>query len=64
MRPYSTFGLTKQKYSFKKVYTYTGEKQEMTLSYIEEDLRFETGVYDVEIYVENYLAGKTNFSLK
>lgn len=53
-----------QKFSFKKVYTYTGEKQEMTLSYIEEDLRFEVGVYDVEIYVENYLAGKTNFSLK
>lgn len=53
-----------QKYSVKKVYTSTGEKQEMVLSYLEEELRFETGDYVVEIYVDNYLAGKSIFSLK
>ena len=53
-----------QKFSVKKVYTYTGEKQELTLSYLEEELRFESGEYKVEIYVDNYLAGTSVFSLK
>lgn len=54
----------KEKFSVKKQFTYTGEKQEMTLSYLEEELRFEKGIYLVEIYVDNYLAGSYSYGLQ
>lgn len=54
------------KFSVKKDYTYTGENQEMTISYEEEseEIEFDKGMYRVEIYVETYLSGRGSFYLK
>jgi len=54
------------KYSVKKVYTYTGGNQEMTVSYEEEskDIVFEKGLYRIEVYVDNYLSGRSGCYLK
>lgn len=54
------------KFSAKKTYTYTGKNQEMTISYEEEskDVIFEKGLYLIEIYVDNYLSGRSSCYLK
>ncbi len=45
------------KYSVKKEFTYTGEKQELSIFHEETSIRFEPGTYVIEIYVNSYLAG-------
>jgi hypothetical protein len=54
------------KFSAKKVYTYTGKNQDMTISYEEEseDVKFEKGMYLIEIYVDNYFSGRSSYYLK
>ena len=52
------------KFSSKKQFTNTTEKQAMKLIYEELDLEFEKGEYKVEIYVDGYLSGSSSYSLK
>ena len=54
------------KFSAKKTYTYTGKNQDMLISYEEEskEIKFEKGMYLIEIYVDNYLSGRSSYYLK
>ena len=54
------------KFSVKKTYTYTGKNQDMVISYEEEskEIKFEKGMYLIEIYIDNYLSGRSSCYLK
>ena len=52
------------KYSVKKEFTYTGEKQNIMVFHEETSIRFEPGAYTVEIYVDSYLAGTSTLSMR
>ena len=54
------------KFSTKKTYTYTGKNQDMTISYEEEskEIKFEKGLYLIELYVDNYLSGRSSYYLE
>lgn len=52
------------KFSSKKKFTNTAEKQNMTLVYDDGDMTFEKGEYQIEIYVDGYLSGKSAVLLK
>jgi hypothetical protein len=54
------------KYSVKKIYTNTGGDQQMTISYEEDNksVAFEKGLCRIEIYVDNYLSGRSSCFLK
>lgn len=56
----------KIKYSAKKVYTYTGEKQQLSIAYVEDNraIKFEKGLYEIEVYVDSHLSGNATFYLK
>jgi hypothetical protein len=58
--------LQEMKYSVKKAYTYTGEKQQLSIVYEEDDdnIKFEKGAYQIQVYVDEHLSGEFNFSLK
>lgn len=55
-----------RKFSAKKTYTYAGKNQDMKIFYEEEskEIKFEKGLYTVEIYIDNYLSGGASYYLK
>ena len=56
----------KVSFTTSKEFTFTGKKQRISMSFKEEneEVEFAEGTYRVEVYVDNYISGKTSFDLK